>query len=74
VETEESKRKRSSAASARFRQRKKQREQDLEKTARDMTERATQYEARIRELEAEVAYLRKLIVDIRNSASTSSSS
>jgi hypothetical protein len=61
--TEEDKRKRNTAASARFRIKKKQREQTLEKTVRDMTEKSTGLENRVRELELEIKFLKGLLIE-----------
>ncbi|KAF9146134.1 hypothetical protein BGX30_003990 [Mortierella sp. GBA39] len=63
VAAEEDKRRRNTAASARFRQKKKLREQALEQTAREQSVRAEQLENRVRELEMEVRWLRGLIVE-----------
>ncbi|KAG0340168.1 hypothetical protein BG000_000546 [Podila horticola] len=63
VAVEEDKRRRNTAASARFRQKKKLREQALEQTAREQTLRAEGLEARVKELEMEVRWLRGLIVE-----------
>jgi hypothetical protein len=60
---EEDKRRRNTAASARFRVKKKQREQALEKTAKEMTDRADALEARIAQLEMENKWLRNLVVE-----------
>lgn len=60
---EEDKRKRNTAASARFRIKKKQREQTLEKTVRDMTEKSTGLENRVRELELEIKFLKGLLIE-----------
>ncbi|KAF9585081.1 hypothetical protein BGW38_003971 [Lunasporangiospora selenospora] len=60
---EEDKRRRNTAASARFRQKKKLREQALEQTAKEQTTRAEVLEKRVRELEMEVRWLRGLIVE-----------
>lgn len=60
---EEDKRRRNTAASARFRVKKKQREQALEKTAKEMTDRADTLEARITQLEMENKWLRNLVVE-----------
>ncbi|OAQ30551.1 hypothetical protein K457DRAFT_60501, partial [Linnemannia elongata AG-77] len=59
---EEDKRRRNTAASARFRYKKKLREQALEQTAKEQTLRAETLEARVKELEMEVKWLRGLIV------------
>ncbi|KAI9676275.1 MAG: hypothetical protein M1829_003104 [Trizodia sp. TS-e1964] len=60
---EEDKRRRNTAASARFRVKKKQREQALERTAKDMGERNAQLEARIGQLEMENKWLKNLITE-----------
>ena len=60
---EEDKRKRNTAASARFRIKKKQREQALEKSAKEMTEKVTQLEGRIQALETENKWLKGLVTD-----------
>ncbi|OSS51411.1 hypothetical protein B5807_04002 [Epicoccum nigrum] len=69
---EEDKRRRNTAASARFRVKKKQREQALEKTAKEMSDRVQQLEARIGQLETENTWLKSLITE--KSAGKSSSS
>ncbi|KAI9801273.1 MAG: hypothetical protein M1833_002843 [Piccolia ochrophora] len=63
VAAEEDKRRRNTAASARFRVKKKQREQNLEKTAKEMTEKATTLEMRISQLETENKWLKNLITE-----------
>ncbi|CAG8701979.1 7928_t:CDS:1, partial [Dentiscutata heterogama] len=60
---EENKRRRNTAASARFRIKKKLREQALEKTSKDMTAKAEVLENKVRELEKEIKWLRSLIVE-----------
>lgn len=60
---EEDKRRRNTAASARFRVKKKQREQALEKTAKEMTDRATALEAKVNQLEMENKWLKGLITE-----------
>jgi hypothetical protein len=60
---EEDKRRRNTAASARFRLKKKEREADLEKRARDMTERCEDLQKRIGALETENRWLRELITE-----------
>ncbi|TPX71416.1 hypothetical protein SpCBS45565_g01055 [Spizellomyces sp. 'palustris'] len=57
------KRRRNTAASARFRAKKKLREQALERTAKEMTERAQQLERRVKEYEMELKWLRQLVTD-----------
>jgi len=63
IEAEEDKRRRNTAASARFRVKKKQREQALEKTAKEMTEKANRLEKRVHELELENKWLKGLITE-----------
>ncbi|KAJ1657668.1 hypothetical protein IWQ61_002962 [Dispira simplex] len=60
---EEDKRRRNTAASARFRAKKKLREQAMERTAREMTAKAEALEQRVKELETEVKWLRGLVVE-----------
>lgn len=60
---EEEKRRRNTAASARFRVKKKERELALEKTAKDMTERCAKLESKVQGLETENRWLRGLIVE-----------
>ncbi|KAI9815098.1 MAG: hypothetical protein M1827_002941 [Pycnora praestabilis] len=60
---EEDKRRRNTAASARFRVKKKQREQALEKSAKEMTDRASALEARINQLETENKWLKNLVME-----------
>ncbi|KAG0037553.1 hypothetical protein BGZ82_002324 [Podila clonocystis] len=63
VAAEEDKRRRNTAASARFRYKKKLREQALEQTAKEQSQRAETLETRVKELEMEVKWLRGLIVE-----------
>lgn len=63
VAAEEDKRRRNTAASARFRVKKKQREQALEQTAREMTERVHVLEARVGQLEMENKWLKGLVTE-----------
>jgi len=63
VAAEEDKRRRNTAASARFRHKKRLREQILEKTAKEMTAKSEILEVRVRELEMEIKWLRGLIVE-----------
>ncbi|PIA14965.1 hypothetical protein COEREDRAFT_21371, partial [Coemansia reversa NRRL 1564] len=58
---EEDKRRRNTAASARFRIKKKLKEQALERTAREMSEKAETLEKRVQELEVETRWLKSLI-------------
>jgi hypothetical protein len=60
---EEDKRRRNTAASARFRVKKKQREQALEKTAKEKSDRANMLEQRVQQLETENAWLKSLITE-----------
>lgn len=60
---EEDKRRRNTAASARFRIKKKQREQALEKTAKEMTDKVAMLEARLQQVETENAWLKSLITE-----------
>ncbi|KAF2142382.1 uncharacterized protein K452DRAFT_17758 [Aplosporella prunicola CBS 121167] len=60
---EEDKRRRNTAASARFRVKKKQREQQLEKTAKEMTDKVSTLESRIAQLEMENKWLKGLITE-----------
>jgi Basic region leucine zipper len=63
VAAEEDKRRRNTAASARFRVKKKQREQALEKSAKDMTEKVTALESKVSQLETENKWLKNLLTD-----------
>lgn len=63
---EEDKRRRNTAASARFRVKKKQREQALERTAKEMTDKCASLEQRISQLEMENKWLKNLIVEKNN--------
>lgn len=60
---EEDKRRRNTAASARFRIKKKQREQALERTVKEATEKNAALEARVQELERENKWLKDLITE-----------
>lgn len=60
---EEDKRRRNTAASARFRIKKKQREQALEKSAKDMADKVQQLEMKINQLEMENKWLKNLITE-----------
>ncbi|GAD95516.1 bZIP transcription factor (MetR), putative [Paecilomyces variotii No. 5] len=60
---EEDKRRRNTAASARFRVKKKQREQTLERTVKEATEKNAALEARVQELERENKWLKDLITE-----------
>ncbi|KAG6024353.1 hypothetical protein E4U40_003321 [Claviceps sp. LM458 group G5] len=63
VAAEEDKRRRNTAASARFRIKKKQREQALEKSAKEMSEKVNSLENRISQLETENKWLKNLLVE-----------
>ncbi|KAJ1985296.1 hypothetical protein H4R34_000117 [Dimargaris verticillata] len=60
---EEDKRRRNTAASARFRAKKKLREQAMERTAKEMTAKVEMLEKRVRGLETENKWLRGLITE-----------
>lgn len=60
---EEDKRRRNTAASARFRIKKKQREQALEKSAKEMTDKVTSLENKVSQLETENKWLKNLLVE-----------
>ncbi|KAJ1865704.1 hypothetical protein LPJ78_002486 [Coemansia sp. RSA 989] len=60
---EEDKRRRNTAASERFRVKKKLKEQALERTAREMTAKAEALEKRVQELETETRWLKSLITE-----------
>ncbi|KAH7094645.1 hypothetical protein FB567DRAFT_8467 [Paraphoma chrysanthemicola] len=63
VAAEEDKRRRNTAASARFRVKKKQREQALEQTAKEMSDKAARLEQKVQQLETENAWLKGLITE-----------
>ncbi|RPA79883.1 hypothetical protein BJ508DRAFT_210766, partial [Ascobolus immersus RN42] len=69
IAAEEDKRRRNTAASARFRVKKKQREQALERTAKEMSEKVGKLEARINQLEMENKWLKNLITEKNGSNS-----
>jgi hypothetical protein len=60
---EDDKRRRNTAASARFRIKKKQREQALEKSAKEMTDRVNNLESKVSQLETENKWLKNLLVE-----------
>jgi len=60
---EEDKRRRNTAASARFRIKKKQREQALEQSAKQMSDKMAALESRINQLETENKWLKNLITE-----------
>ncbi|KAI8381471.1 uncharacterized protein BYT42DRAFT_566648 [Radiomyces spectabilis] len=61
--SKDDKRRRNTAASARFRIKKKMREQALQRTANEMTEKSIRLEARVQELEREIRWLKALVVE-----------
>ncbi|KAI7833522.1 hypothetical protein BX661DRAFT_169351 [Kickxella alabastrina] len=63
VAASEDKRRRNTAASARFRIKKKLKEQALERTAREMANKAEALEKRVNELETETRWLKSLITE-----------
>lgn len=63
VAAEEDKRRRNTAASARFRIKKKQREQALEKSAKEMNDKVTALENKVSQLETENKWLKNLLVE-----------
>lgn len=63
VAAEEDKRRRNTAASARFRVKKKQREQALEKSAKEMSDKVAALEGRINQLETENKWLKNLVME-----------
>jgi len=60
---EEDKRRRNTAASARFRVKKKQREQTLERSVKEVSDKNSQLEARVTQLEMENTWLKNLITE-----------
>lgn len=69
---DEDKRRRNTAASARFRVKKKQREQALEKTVKETADKNDALEARVSQLELENRWLKNLITEKNGGASSSS--
>lgn len=63
IAAEEDKRRRNTAASARFRVKKKQREQALERTLKDAQDKNSKLEMRVGQLEQENKWLRDLLTD-----------
>ncbi|KAK9466788.1 hypothetical protein V1512DRAFT_262361 [Lipomyces arxii] len=68
---DEDKRRRNTAASARFRIKKKQREQEMERTAKDLRDKVGQLENRIVQLEMENKWLKNLVVEKNEAKSVS---
>ena len=60
---EEDKRRRNTAASARFRVKKKEREKALEKSAKEMTDKVNALENRINQLETENKWLKNIVLE-----------
>ncbi|CAO3632656.1 unnamed protein product [Mucor hiemalis] len=60
---DEDKRRRNTAASARFRVKKKMREQAMEQSVREMTLKSDHLQDRVNNLEAEIKFLRSLLLD-----------
>jgi len=60
---EEDKRRRNTAASARFRVKKKEREKALEKSAKEMTDKVNALESRIQQLETENKWLKNIVLE-----------
>lgn len=71
VAAEEDKRRRNTAASARFRVKKKQREAALEKSAKEMNDKVAALESKISQLETENQWLKKLILEKNDGTSSS---
>ncbi|KAI9923986.1 hypothetical protein ASPWEDRAFT_251705 [Aspergillus wentii DTO 134E9] len=69
IAAEEDKRRRNTAASARFRVKKKMREQSLEKTVKETTDKNNALEARVTQLELENSWLKNLITEKNGSLS-----
>lgn len=67
---EEDKRRRNTAASARFRVKKKQREQNLERTNKEISDKNAALENRVNQLELENRWLKNLITEKNTTAKT----
>jgi hypothetical protein len=63
LSVDDDKRRRNTAASSRFRMKKKIREQALEKTTKEMADNVEKLEAKVKELEMEAKWLRALVVE-----------
>ncbi|KAI7857536.1 hypothetical protein BDC45DRAFT_435395, partial [Circinella umbellata] len=59
----EDKRRRNTAASARFRAKKKVREQAMEQSVKEMSEKSDKLEERVKSLEQEIKWLRTLLIE-----------
>lgn len=66
VTPDEDKRRRNTAASARFRVKKKMREQAMEQSVREMTQKSEKLQDRVNQLEIEIKFLRSLLLDKAN--------
>jgi hypothetical protein len=73
IAAEEDKRRRNTAASARFRIKKKQREQALERTVKEASDKNAVLEARVSQLELENGWLKNLITEKNSGASSNGS-
>ncbi|KAI8145755.1 hypothetical protein BJV82DRAFT_602143 [Fennellomyces sp. T-0311] len=69
---EEDKRRRNTAASARFRAKKKIRERALEQSVKDMTDKSEKLEERVESLEREIKWLRTLLIEKNTKTEASS--
>lgn len=67
---EEDKRRRNTAASARFRVKKKLREQEMERTTKDLQDKVKSMETRIMQLEMENRWLKNLVVEKNEARNT----
>ena len=63
VAAEEDKRRRNTAASARFRVKKKQREQAMERTAKDLNDKNSHLEQKLGQLQVENEWLKSLVIE-----------
>lgn len=63
ISAEDDKRRRNTAASARFRLKKKLREQALEQKSKELNENVEKLEAKVKELEMEAKWLRALVLE-----------
>ena len=63
LSVDDDKRRRNTAASARFRMKKKLREQALEKTTKEIADNVEKLEAKVKELEREREWLKNLVIE-----------
>lgn len=70
VNVEEDKRRRNTAASARFRVKKKLREQEMERTTKDLQDKVKSMETKIMQLEMENRWLKNLVVEKNEARNT----